>query len=124
MTEGGLNQVDRTTFVQCMTGVGVTKPVAGYGLVDARSFRGFDDNSPYLRFVEMAFLPTSEDGSVGRSILLQHQEGLPDTLRHQNGPCFVSLAEDGDLARFIPLLKMPPFQRTDFGYTKATGIQG
>ena len=49
---------------------------------------------------------------------------FPNTSGHEDGPGLAAFAEDGDLARRIPLLKMPPLQGADFRNAETTSVEG
>ena len=70
VAQRGLNKVDWATSIQSVGSMSMAEPMAGHVFVDASPFGRFGDDSPHLGFVQVTFLPASEDGSVGRSITL------------------------------------------------------
>jgi hypothetical protein len=55
VAQRGLDKVNWASSVQGMAGVGVAKPMARHGLVDASPLSGFGDDLPDLGFIKWPF---------------------------------------------------------------------
>ena len=114
MAERGLDEMDRRAAVEGVAGVGVAHPVRGNLLLEAGLFSGCVDDAADLGDVQRSSALAARKYGIGfPGISFDGLEQLPDRGLQQNRPGFAAFAENRDLAAFLALPDIAPFQTAD-----------
>jgi hypothetical protein len=114
MTQGGLNQRNRTATIKGVARMTMAQPMRGRFGVDTGSFRSSFHNAQYLIGADRPSFSAEEDWSFLRSRAPECHDSVIHARRDQDHAGFAALAQNADLPGVAACLQILPLEAAKF----------